>query len=89
MFAIEETDLPDDLFSVFFKCQSYETPWRALLAHAIALQRPLLAVLAACKEVCVESYSHCSIHCYCGNRYGNYSSKQIIQIHSVIVLTIL
>jgi len=44
-------DLPSDLFSVLFKCQSHERPWRSLLAHAIALQRPLLAVLAACYEV--------------------------------------
>ena len=49
---IEAEDLPDDLFSVFFKSQSHSCPWRSLLAHAIALQRPLLAVLAACHKVC-------------------------------------
>ena len=50
--ALDEMDLPTDLFSVLFKCQSHESPWRSLLAHAIALQRPLLAILAACYEVC-------------------------------------
>jgi len=49
--SLDEMDLPSDLFSVLFKCQSHERPWRSLLAHAIALQRPLLAVLAACYEV--------------------------------------
>ena len=49
--ALEEVNLPDDLFSVLFKCRVHQTPWRALLAHAIALQRPLLAILAACQEV--------------------------------------
>ena len=36
---IEESGLPEDLFS----CQAGKTPWRSLLAHAIALERPLLA----------------------------------------------
>ena len=49
--ALEEEGLPGDLFSVLFKCEAHDTPWKALLAHAIALQRPLLAVLAACYEV--------------------------------------
>ena len=48
---IEESDLPEDLFSALLKCQADKTPWRSLLAHAIALERPLLAVLAACYEV--------------------------------------
>lgn len=49
--AILETELPADLFSAILKSQNYECAWRTLLAHAIALQRPLLAVLAACYEV--------------------------------------
>jgi hypothetical protein len=50
--ALNENELPGDLFSAIFKSHSYECAWRALLAHAIALQRPLLAVLAASDEVC-------------------------------------
>ena len=49
--ALEEESLPGDLFSVLFKCEGHDSPWRALLAHAVALQRPLLAILAACYEV--------------------------------------
>ncbi len=49
--AVEQEDLPADLFSVLFKCNTHSSPWRALLAHAIALQRPLLAILAGCHEV--------------------------------------
>ena len=52
--ALEEESLPGDLFSVLFKCEAHDTPWRALLAHAVALQQPLLAILAACYEVCVS-----------------------------------
>ena len=54
---LEEESLPGDLFSVLFKCEAHDTPWRALLAHCIALQRPLLAILAACYKVdmCVHS----------------------------------
>ena len=72
--ALEEANLPDDLFSVLFKCRAHQTPWRALLAHAIALQRPLLAILAACQEVgpvcqCVRIYvyacSLCLFVCVC------------------------
>ena len=54
--ALEEESLPGDLFSVLFKCEGHDTPWRALLAHAVALQRPLLAVLAACYEVSLGGY---------------------------------
>ena len=50
--ALSPDNLPDDLFAILFKCQSHSCPWRALLAHAIALQRPLLAILAACNQVC-------------------------------------
>ena len=49
--AVVEGELPTDLFSALFKSQSQECAWRALLAYAIALQRPLLAVLAACHRV--------------------------------------
>lgn len=45
--ALVESELPSDLFSAIFKSQSYECTWQALLAHGIALQRPLLAILAA------------------------------------------
>lgn len=48
---IDDSDLPEDLFSTLLKCQSDKIPWRSLLAHAIALERPLLAILAACYEV--------------------------------------
>ena len=49
---LEEESLPGDLLAVLFKCEAHDSPWRALLAHAIALQRPLLAILAACYKVC-------------------------------------
>ena len=57
--VLEADNLPDDLFSVFFKCQSHSCPWRALLAYAIALQRPLLAILAACDKVHVCTAYDC------------------------------
>ena len=49
--ALVEDELPSDLFSAIFKSDSHQCSWRALLAHAIALHRPLLAILAACYEV--------------------------------------
>ena len=52
-----EGELPTDFFSTIFKSQTYECGWRALLAHAIALQRPLLAILAACYEVSVSVFT--------------------------------
>ena len=60
---LEEESLPSDLFSVLFKCEAHDTPWRALLAHCIALQRPLLAILAACYKVgmCMCLYSFHSL----------------------------
>jgi spatacsin len=51
--ALSPDNLPDDLFAILFKCQSHSCPWRALLAHAVALQRPLLAILAACNQEAV------------------------------------
>ena len=44
-------DLADDLCDVLFACQAAKVPWRSFLAHALALRRPLLAVIAACYEV--------------------------------------
>ncbi len=56
--ALVDGELPMDFFSAILKSQAYECGWRALLAHAIALHRPLLAILAACYEV-----SHCVVKC--------------------------
>ncbi|XP_078689529.1 spatacsin-like isoform X2 [Branchiostoma floridae x Branchiostoma belcheri] len=47
---VDPSSCPDDLFSVLFKCQNTSCPWRSLLAHAVALTAPVLAVLAACYE---------------------------------------
>ena len=60
--ALEKESLPSDLFSVLFKCEGHDAPWRALLAHAVALQRPLLSILAACYEV---RESVCVYVCVC------------------------
>ena len=49
--ALTQEDLPSDLFSVLFQCQDHPSPWRALLAYGIGLERPLLAVLASYYEV--------------------------------------
>ncbi|XP_078607878.1 spatacsin-like isoform X2 [Branchiostoma floridae x Branchiostoma japonicum] len=49
---VDPSSCPDDLFSVLFKCQNTSCPWRSLLAHAVALTAPILAVLAACYEEC-------------------------------------
>ena len=46
-------NLPNDLFSVLFKCQDNAQPGQALLAHAIPLQHSLLPLLAASYEVSV------------------------------------
>ncbi|XP_048583501.1 spatacsin [Nematostella vectensis] len=47
---IDPNTVSDHLLDVLFECQSAHVPWRALLAHSIALRRPVLAVLAACHE---------------------------------------
>ncbi|KXJ04407.1 uncharacterized protein LOC110246681, partial [Exaiptasia diaphana] len=47
---LDPDKLPDDFFEVLFACNDAKIPWRSLLAHAIALHRPLFAVLAACYE---------------------------------------
>ena len=44
-------ELPENLFDVLFACETHPEPWRALLAHAVALNRPLLAILASCYQV--------------------------------------
>eukprot|EP00731_Ephydatia_muelleri_P024068 Em0016g339a len=58
---VGQIDLPEDLFSVLFKCEDLycEQQWRALLAYAIALQNPLLAIFAACYK------GSSMIHCMC------------------------
>jgi spatacsin len=43
-------DLPGNLFDVLLFCQTYEQPWRAMLAHSFALERNLLAILAGCQQ---------------------------------------
>ncbi|XP_019859323.1 PREDICTED: spatacsin-like [Amphimedon queenslandica] len=48
--ALTQEDLPSDLFSVLFQCQDHTSPWRALLAYSIGLERPLLAILASYYE---------------------------------------
>ncbi|XP_022104683.1 spatacsin-like isoform X2 [Acanthaster planci] len=45
--------VPKDLFGVLFECNVAPVPWKSLLAHAVALQEPVLAVIAACYKDCV------------------------------------
>ena len=56
-------NLPDDLFSVLFHCQDHPSPWQALLAYCIALQRPLLALLADCYPVQLLHNYTCTCTC--------------------------
>lgn len=52
--APEEVDplkVPSDLFGVIIRCREMEVPWRSLLAHAVAIREPLLAIMAACEKV--------------------------------------
>ncbi|XP_038076708.1 spatacsin-like [Patiria miniata] len=52
----EELDInrvPKDLFGVLFDCNTTPIPWKSLLAHAVALREPILAVIAACYKDCV------------------------------------
>lgn len=65
--AVLESELPTDLFSAIFKSQSHQEccAWRALLAHAVALQRPLLAVVAASYEVCYMFNYSCGYSTFC------------------------
>ena len=49
-------ELPGNLFDVLLSCQTYEQPWRAMLAHAFALERNLLAILAGCQQVCLPQF---------------------------------
>lgn len=46
-------DLPVDLFTVLFKCRQSSNCYQLMLAHAVALCQPLLAIFAACCEVTV------------------------------------
>lgn len=48
---VSADSLPSDFFSVFFHCQDHPHPWQALLAYCIALERPLLSLLAGCYKV--------------------------------------
>ena len=50
--ALLESELPSDLFSAVFKSQMSHCAWQALLAYAITLQQPFLAILAGSYEVC-------------------------------------
>ena len=45
---------PDNLFDVLSLCNEVNDSWRAVLAHTVALSRPLFAVLAACYEVIMK-----------------------------------
>ncbi|XP_077989348.1 spatacsin-like [Glandiceps talaboti] len=45
---IDVGHIPSDLFGVIFVCENTSQPWRHMLAHCVALRRPILAVLAAC-----------------------------------------
>ena len=52
--APEEVDplkVPSDLFGVIIRCREMEVPWRSLLAHAVAIREPLLAIITACENV--------------------------------------
>ncbi|XP_013406016.1 spatacsin isoform X2 [Lingula anatina] len=40
--------LPEDVFGVLFACQAQPCPWKAMIAHSVALKNPVLALLAAC-----------------------------------------
>lgn len=56
--APEEIDplkVPADLFGIIFRCSEKEVPWKSLLAHAVAIREPLLAIVAACEKVCMYS----------------------------------
>ena len=54
---IAQDNLPDDFFTVLFHCQDHPHPWQALLAYCIALERPLLALLAGSYPVSHFIYS--------------------------------
>ena len=48
---IDPANVPLDLFGIIFKCKMSDSPWLSMLAHAVAIQEPLLAILAACEKV--------------------------------------
>ncbi|XP_033634267.1 spatacsin-like [Asterias rubens] len=45
--------VPKDLFSVLFECNTSPVPWKSLLAHAVILEEPVLAIIASCYKDCV------------------------------------
>ena len=52
-------DIPGELFTVLFRCQQSPSSYQTMLAYAIPLQQPLLAILAACCEVCDRLFMMC------------------------------
>lgn len=48
---VDPSKVPADLFGIIFRCKETEVPWRSLLAHAVAIREPLLAIMAACEKV--------------------------------------
>lgn len=57
---IDPTQVPLDLFGVIFKCRSSAYLPASMLAHAVVMREPLLAILAASEKVCARTYcSHC------------------------------
>jgi len=53
---VDPVKVPSDLFGVVFKCRDTEVPWRSLLAHAVAIRQPLLAIIAACEKVRIRGF---------------------------------
>lgn len=62
---VDPVKVPTDLFGVIFKCRETEVPWRSLLAHAVALREPLLAIIAACEKVRIGGFKSegCVVSC--------------------------
>ena len=71
--ALEEIDplkVPADLFGIIFRCSEKAVPWKSLLAHAVAIREPLLAIVAVCEKVCAMcvmggSFVSTFTYCYC------------------------
>ena len=55
-------DVPAELFTVLFRCQQSPSSHQMMLAYAISLQQPLLAILAACCEVRYGLFMFCVFH---------------------------
>ncbi|XP_072167354.1 spatacsin-like [Diadema setosum] len=47
---LEVSDLSQELFEIVFQCGKHPKPWRAFLIHAVLLEQPVLAVIAACHQ---------------------------------------